>query len=175
MQRIFLAVFLSSLTLYAALAAATQEAPRADAIYRNENYGYEVTIPLSIKIRRSVPPNPDHGFEVISVSHAKLWVDASYTDSATNVEEAERQADGCHTSERRQTSLGGKPAIEIRFSCPGTANESAYTEFLAFTVQKQGDRANATYEVGVREDSGKLSSHDIELARKLISGFSFTR
>jgi hypothetical protein len=175
MQRIFLAVFLSSLALYAALADATRGAPRADAIYRSENYGYDVTIPISIKIRRAVPPNPDHGFEIISASPAKLWVDASYTESATNLEEAERQADGCHPIEKRQTSLGGKPAIEIRFSCPGTPSEPGYTEFLVLTVQKQGDRALSTYEVGVRADLGRLSRRDIELARKLVSGFSFTR
>lgn len=159
-----------------AFGAATTQTPRAEAhaIYRNENYGYQVTIPLSIEIRRPVPPNPDHGFEVILSSHAKLWVDASYTDSATNLDEAEKQADGCHTGERRKTAIGGKPAIEIHFSCPGASNEPAYTEFLAFTVQKQGDRAPATYEVGVRQDSGKVSTGDIEIARKLVSGFSFT-
>jgi hypothetical protein len=174
MQRIVLVLLLLSLALDVALGSKTKEMLPEDAIYRNENYGYQVTLPISIKIRRPVPPSPDHGFEVISASHAKFWVDASYTDSVTNEQEAERQADGCHTSERRQTSIGGKPAIELQFSCPGVPNEPAYTEFLAFTVQKQGDRARAMYEVGVRAGSSRLSSLDIELARKLISGFSFT-
>ncbi len=147
----------------------------SSVVYRNENYGYMVMVPPSVNIRRSAPPNPDHGFEVTSNVASKVWVDASYTDSATTSEEASRQTDGCHTHEMLPAILGGKDAIQLRFSCPSTPNESAYTQFLVLTVQKRGDRSPAMYEVGVRADSNSLPTRDIEIARRLVAGFSFAK
>jgi hypothetical protein len=143
-------------------------------VYSNENYGYNVTIPSSKTIRRSVPPNPDHGFEIVSSTSTSLWVGASYTESITTLNEVEKQTDGCHTNQRQQTTVGGTPAIQLYFSCPAASNQPAYSEFLVLTVQKLGDRSPATYEIAARALSNRIPHRDFELVKRLVNGFSFT-
>ena len=51
----------------------------ASLVYRNENYGYIVTVPRASHILRSIPPNPEHGFEILSDVAARLWIDFGLT------------------------------------------------------------------------------------------------
>ena len=124
---------------------------------------------------RTLPPNPDHGFGVMLQSRVQLWVDASYTEFSSSQEEADRQTSGCHIEDKRQVQLGQQPAISLRFTCPASLGESAYTEFLILTVYRVGDRSPAVYEVGLRLKGTKVVLREKKVFDMIAGGFRFTQ
>jgi hypothetical protein len=156
------------------IAGAQTSASSSDRpIYRNHPYGYVVKLPPGITYTRSIPPNPNHGFSVVLHSGDRLWVDASYTDSPSNEEESGVITSGCHLEDKRTTTLDRQAALALRFTCPATADQSAYTELLTFTVHRQGDRSPTDYQVGLRVYGASIPVMEKALFNGLIAGFGF--
>jgi hypothetical protein len=144
-------------------------------IYHNFPYGYVVKLPPDITYTLTVPPNPNRGIGVDQQGANKLWVDASYTDSFSNDDESALVTTGCHLDTKRITTLGRQAALALRFACPATANEGAYTELLTFTVYSQGDRSPADYQVGLRVYGTGIPAKKKALFDTLVAGFSFEK
>lgn len=145
----------------------------SQAVYENHAYGYRVRLPPGVKYTHTAPPNPDHGLGMDLQGRGRLWVDASYTDSASTDEEVSLQTSGCHVEDRHATKLGGQPAIALRLSCPASSGSGAYQELLVLTVYREGDRSTVDYQVGLRvPDAEKFTEHRA-LFDKVLSGFQF--
>lgn len=161
--------------LLVALSAASAQvtiSSTAQPTYRNRAYAYQVKLPPGVSYTRTSAPNPDHGFSVPLKEGAVLWVDATYTDFSSTGEEANSQSAGCEVHDRRQSRLGDREAVRIRFSCPANAYGPAYEEVLVVSLLRIGDRALTSYKVAMR---GKVldSSDDMKLFDAIVAGFTF--
>lgn len=144
-------------------------------VYDNGPYGYTVTLPRYLTYTRASPPSPNHGISIDLRSGAKLWVDASYTDSSTNEEEAAVITTGCRIDHKRPATLAGKSALSLRFTCPASGNTRAYTEVITFTVHSQGDRSLADYQVGLRVYGSDISKEEKGIFGKVVDAFRFEK
>jgi len=144
-------------------------------VYDNGPYGYQVTLPRGLTYIRASPPSPNHGVSIDLRSGAKLWVDASYTDSSTNEEEADVVTTGCRIDYKRPATLAGQSALSLRFTCPASGNSRGYTEVITFTVHSQGDRSLADYQVGLRVYGSDISREDKVLFGKVVGAFHFEK
>ncbi|HXE62195.1 MAG TPA: hypothetical protein VN519_01570 [Bryobacteraceae bacterium] len=146
----------------------------AHPLYRNRVYGFSVAIPPGVTYTRTQPPNPDHGLGITLKDQAKLWVDASSTESSSTGEEAEKQTVGCRVEEKKPAKLGRLSAVLVRFSCDATRYDPAYSEQLILSVDQGKDRAPTCFQIGVRRDGGRTTPQEDELFRKLVAGFSIS-
>ena len=141
-------------------------------LYRNRAFDFDVAVPPGVIYTRTLPPNPDHGLGITLKNRTKLWVDASYTDSSSTEQEAEKQIAGCRVEDKRPTTLGRMPAVLMRFSCAATPYDAAYSEELVLSVYQSQNRSPVCYQVGVRKDGGGTTSQEDDLFKKLVAGFS---
>ncbi|MBS0575784.1 MAG: hypothetical protein JSS45_05085 [Proteobacteria bacterium] len=151
--------------------------PRGNAdavamVYSNTNYGFIITLSPSKNLLRTAAPNPNHGFGV-AVPGAKLWADASYTDSPSAAEQVELLTSGCAINERRLAPLGSASALSVRFSCPKKGDHEAYVELLVVAVRRVGDRSPASYQVGMRASSSALIAKNMSAFNAVVAGFRF--
>ena len=144
-------------------------------VYDNRPYGYTVTVRRNRTYTRTSPPNPDHGFGIDLRSGNKLWVDASYTDSSSNKEEAAVITTGCRIDDKHTARLGGRIALSLRFVCPASADQQAYTEVITLVVHRQGDRSRANYQVGLRVYGEDVPTMEQALFDKVVDGFRFVK
>jgi hypothetical protein len=144
-------------------------------VYDNRPYGYMVTLPRDLTYTRTSPPNPDHGVGIDLRSRDKLWVDASYTDSSTNEEEAAVITTGCRIDDKRTSTLGGRIALSLRFTCPASADQKAYTELVTLVIHRQGDRSPADYQVGLRVYGSDVPTEERTLFDRVVVAFRFTK
>jgi len=142
--------------------------------YRNSNYGFNVALSPREKLLRASEPSPNHGFGV-DVPGARLWADASYTDSPSADEEIKSLTAGCAIRERKPTSLGSSSALAVRFSCPKSGDHEAYEEMLVVTVRRVGDRSPADYQVGMAAPDSQLISKYMSTFNSMVAGFHFEK
>ncbi|HKP75767.1 MAG TPA: hypothetical protein VJT67_09520 [Longimicrobiaceae bacterium] len=112
--------------------------------YKNVDYGFRVALPQGVVYERSPTPFPNHGFQVPVAAGDTLWVDASYTDSDLPSGVELELGRGCTLAADQPARLGGLPAREVVFRCPGGVEQR---EVLAL-------RGTIAYTVGVRRVGG---------------------
>lgn len=144
-------------------------------VYRNFSYGFEIALPPNLIYERTQPPNPDHGLGITVNDNTQVWVDSSYTDSASTQEELEKQVEGCQIKDKRSTMLGGIPAMLVHFSCPSTEYEKAYDEQLALAVRHKKKRSPISYQIGRRTTGVNTDSTGEELFQKLMMAFKYLK
>lgn len=152
----------------------------AHPLYRNEPYGYVVELPPGLTYALPAPPNPNHGISIAIKERGELWVDASYVDSLSLVDEAKTLVGDCLVERKRATAMGGRRALQLEFSCPATFSSPAYSELLVFAVHQVGDRSPAGYQIVLRTERPRRSPEgksvaltNRELFFNLIKGFRF--
>jgi hypothetical protein len=148
--------------------------------YKNENWGFSVVIPGSMRIETSKPPNPNHGFQIHISREAFAWANADSSDdlSLSGAAEAEERlwiAQGCKEIEKAGALLGGKSAEKLQLDCPaGLARTDLKRISLIVTLQAPPGINDASYVVGV---AFKKGSADEQLAvstlNALQKGFRF--
>lgn len=125
--------------------------PRGD--YRNVDYDYEVRLPAGTSYEMSAAPNPNHGFLIPLASGDTVWMNASYTDSATlrGAAAAERgYRPNCRETHRSNATLGGLHALELTFSCVPQSGGAKRTERVLMALRSPQRRGTIQYVVGVR-------------------------
>jgi len=165
-------VFLCSLVCSSAQTAVSSS---TEPVYRNGPYGYLLRLPPGVTYSRSVPPNPNHGIGLSLGDNKRLWVDASYTDSASTGDEAKLQTAGCQLEDRKSSPLGGHPAVVIRFSCPASPSGGSYYEVLILAVLRVGNRSPVDYQIGMRAGNRAALSRNMALFDKIVAGFSLEK
>lgn len=122
------------------------DAPRVDASYANEQYGYAVRVPAGI-VGYGVPsPAPNHGFGIVLswTPRAYLYVDGSYevADDDTLTKQAASQREFTRKDAHRVLStqsakvqLGPLPAVRLisRYECKGLRGLYITDEIVALS------------------------------------------
>ena len=166
-------VLLGGVFTFAACDARAQVAFRSSAlpVYNNRVYTFRVKIPPGVTYSRTEPPAPDHGFSVKRTGTKKLWVDASYSDTASTADALRTETEGCLMDEQQPARLGAALATFVHFHCPANGYHEAYEERLVLTVRSGPGRAPICYQIGLRTASQASDSLDVDLFKKLIVGF----
>lgn len=110
--------------------AQVSSSSNSEPLYTSRSFGFQVSLPPEVTYGKTVPPNPDHGFNVLLGENSTLWVDASYTDAGSTRREASVRARGCFVRSLEQAHLAERPALKERFSCPANMYGSGYEEVL---------------------------------------------
>ena len=123
--------------------------------YKNENWGFSVTLPSSVRYETSRPPNPNHGFQVHVSRDSFVWVNADSSDDLSLSEAVETEkglwvGQGCREIKRAPVPLGGRSAEQIQMDCPaGLAQKEVKRVSLIVALQAPPGINNTAYTVGV--------------------------
>ena len=146
-------------------------------LYSNRVFDFSVALPPGVIYSVAIPPNPDHGLNVLRNDNAVVWVDASYTDSSSIEQEVQKQTAGCRIEFTKPVKLGKLPAILLRFSCDATAHDSPWSEQVVLSVKQYANLPSICYQVGIRRHAWRSTfkeDNDYPF-ENLIAGFSGPR
>ena len=149
--------------------------------YKNENWGFSVIVPRSMRVETNKPPNPNHGFQVHLSPEAFAWVNADASDdlslSATaGTEKGLWIQQGCKEIKKAIVLLGGKSAVALQLDCPaGFARTEIKRVSLIVTLQAPPGINNASFVVGVEYKKGGADEKSaIATLAALQKGFRFS-
>lgn len=165
----------SSALLLIASAAAAHPAMKH---YINDNWGYSVSLPASVRYEMAPSPAPNHGFDIMISKDAYVWVDGSSSDAETLEEAASDELhiwaeEGCALKAISPTLLGGTSARRAVLKC-WDKDHGATNRVELFALGSPLGYGNSLYTVGATYVEGSRDAGRALAAFEVVRrGFRF--